>query len=72
MKEYYLWYNQMPSVNPDDFSSPIELMDELRVNPPDKWSYVTTRTELEAYYNQGAYVGFGFGSGFNKIGRAHV
>ena len=68
MKEYYLWYNQMPSVNPDDFSSPIELMDELRVNPPDKWSYVTTRTELEAYYNQGAYVGFGFGSGFNSDG----
>lgn len=68
MKEYYLWYNQMPAVNPDDFSSPVELMDALRVNPPDKWSYVTTRTELEAYYNQGAYVGFGFGSGFNIDG----
>ncbi|HOZ14329.1 MAG TPA: S41 family peptidase [Tenuifilaceae bacterium] len=68
MKEYYLWYNQMPAVNPDDFSSPVELMDALRVNPPDKWSYVTTRTELEAYYNQGAYVGFGFGSGFNIYG----
>ncbi len=68
MKEYYLWYNQMPSINPDDFSSPVELMDALRVNPPDKWSYVTTRTELEAYYNQGAYVGFGFGSGFNSDG----
>lgn len=68
MKEYYLWYNQMPSVNPDDFASPVELMDALRVNPPDKWSYVTTRTELEAYYNQGAYIGFGFGSGFNSDG----
>lgn len=68
MKEYYLWYNQMPSVNPDDFSSPVELMNALRVNPPDKWSYVTTRTELDAYYNQGAYVGFGFGSGFNTDG----
>lgn len=68
MNEYYLWYNQMPSVNPDEFASPVELMDALRVNPPDKWSYVTTRTELEAYYNQGAYIGFGFGSGFNSDG----
>lgn len=68
MNDYYLWYDQMPSVNPDDFSSPVELMDALRVNPPDKWSYVTSRTELEAYYNQGAYVGFGFGSGFNGDG----
>lgn len=68
MNDYYLWYNQMPSVNPDEFASPVELMDALRVNPPDKWSYVTTRTELEAYYNQGAYVGFGFGSGFNSDG----
>jgi len=72
MKEYYLWYNQMPAVNPDDFSSPVELMDALRVNPPDKWSYVTTRTELEAYYNQGAYVGFGFGSGFNIYGELYL
>ncbi|HSA05276.1 MAG TPA: S41 family peptidase [Tenuifilaceae bacterium] len=68
MNEYYLWYDQMPEVNPNDFASPVELMDALRVNPPDKWSYVTTRTELEAYYNQGAYVGFGFGSGFNSDG----
>lgn len=68
MEEYYLWYNLMPSVNPNNYSSPIELMDALRVNPPDKWSYVTSRTELEAYYNQAAYVGFGFGSGFNANG----
>lgn len=72
MNEFYLWYDQMPSVDPDDFSSPVELMDALRVNPPDKWSYVTSRTELDAYYNQGAYVGFGFGSGFNIDGELYV
>jgi hypothetical protein len=65
MKEYYLWYDQMPSVDPNNYESPKDLMDVLRVNPPDRWSYVTTRTELEAYFDQGAYVGFGFGSGFN-------
>lgn len=68
MKDYYLWYSQMPEVNPNDYANPAELMEVLRVNPPDKWSYVTTRQELDAYYNQGAYVGFGFGSGFNIDG----
>lgn len=65
MKDYYLWYKDMPSVDPKNYSSPAELVEALKVNPPDKWSYVTTKQELEAYYNQGAYVGFGFGSGFN-------
>ncbi|MCB8963594.1 MAG: hypothetical protein H6536_00955 [Bacteroidales bacterium] len=68
MQEHYLWYDQMPTVDPNGYATPIELMDALRVTPPDKWSYVTTRTEFEAYYNQGAYVGFGFGSGFNANG----
>lgn len=68
MKSYYLWYNQIPEVDTSLYPTPVELMNALRVNPPDKWSYVTTRTELEAYYNQGAYVGFGFGSGFDADG----
>ncbi|MGE0076891.1 MAG: S41 family peptidase [Bacteroidales bacterium] len=68
MESYYLWYDQMPVVDPNNYSDPIELINALRVNPPDKWSYATTRTEFEAYYNQGAYVGFGFGSGFNTDG----
>lgn len=72
MDSYYLWYNQMPVVNPQDYSNPAELMDALRVNPPDKWSYVTTRAEFEAYYNQAAYVGFGFGSGFDADGNLYI
>jgi carboxyl-terminal processing protease len=44
----------------------------LRVNPPDKWSYVTTKQELDAYYNSGAYYGFGFGTVFDQDGKLWI
>lgn len=72
MDDMYLWYNQMPKVDPNTYKDPVELMNALRVNPPDRWSYVTTRAEFDAYYNQGAYVGFGFGSGFNAAGGLYI
>lgn len=68
MQDYYYWYEQIPDLNPDLYSNPYQLMEAIRCSPPDKWSYVTTRTELEAYYNQASYVGFGFASGFNSSG----
>lgn len=64
MKDWYYWYDQLPSVDPNSYSNPVELVKAIRVNPPDRWSYVTTKQELDAYYKQAAYIGFGFGSAF--------
>ncbi|MCB9000662.1 MAG: carboxyl-terminal protease [Bacteroidales bacterium] len=73
MQDWYFWYDQLPSVELNDYSNPSGLMDALRVNPPDReWSYVTTREEFEAYYNGGAYVGFGFGSGWDAQGNLYI
>ncbi len=70
MKDWYYWYEQLPAVDPNSYPNPDALVKAIRVNPPDRWSYVTTRQELDAYYKQAAYVGFGFGSAFtadNKL-----
>lgn len=72
MNENYYWYNQLPVVNPEDYANPLDLIEALRVNPPDRWSYVTTRQELDAYYNSGAYYGFGFGSAFDQNGKLWI
>lgn len=72
MNDYYYWYNQMPSIDPNNYSNPKELLEALRVNPPDKWSYITTKQELEAYYNSGAYYGFGFGNAFDQNGNLWI
>lgn len=69
MKDWYYWYDQLPTVDPNSYPDPVELVKAIRVNPPDRWSYVTTRQELDAYYKQAAYVGFGFGSAFTADNR---
>ncbi|NOU16548.1 MAG: hypothetical protein HOO91_03195 [Bacteroidales bacterium] len=72
MKDYYYWYDKLPTVDPNSYKDPSTLIETLRVNPPDRWSYVTTKQELEAYYNSGAYYGFGFGSSFDQNGKLWI
>ncbi len=71
MHDIYYWYNQVPNVDIDNYSTPEELMDALMVNPPDKWSYVTTKKEYDAY-DAGKYYGFGFSSIFDEDGKLWV
>ena len=65
MEYWYLWNDHMPKVDEEDFASPVELLEVLRYQELDRWSYVTTKQELEAYYEEGTYVGYGFGSAFD-------
>lgn len=46
-------------------------MEALKVNPPDKWSYVTTKQEYDAY-SEGIYYGFGFSSIFDTDGKLWI
>ena len=68
MDSYYYWAEHMPDVDPNDYADPYALMEALRYKPLDKWSYVTSRSELEAYYSGASYAGFGYASGFNANG----
>ncbi|MBX2835960.1 MAG: PDZ domain-containing protein [Gammaproteobacteria bacterium] len=46
MQDYYLFYDQVPVVDPSEFSSPQQLLDVLRVDPPDRFSSVVDLTEV--------------------------
>ncbi|MCK5463012.1 MAG: hypothetical protein KAI95_08340 [Bacteroidales bacterium] len=61
MKEWYLWYETMPVVNPDDYHSLNSLLDALRYSPTDRWSYVMSTEEYDRYYDRGEYIGHGIG-----------
>ena len=61
MKEWYLWYETMPVVNPDDYHSLNALLDALRYSPTDRWSYVMSTEEYDRYYDRGEYIGHGIG-----------
>lgn len=59
-RAWYLWYDKLPAINPNDYSTPPAVMAALRYEVYDKWSYVTTQEEWEQYYNEGTYYGHGY------------
>lgn len=71
MHDAYYWYDRVPNVDINNYETPVELMEALKVNPPDKWSYVTTRQEYDSY-NAGKYYGFGFSSIFDNDGKLWI
>lgn len=72
MSNWYYWYDVMPNVNPGIYASPYELLEALRFRPDDKWSYISSKEELEAYYQDSKYIGYGFGSAFDQEGKLRV
>ncbi len=72
MDQYYLWYNYMPGVNPKNYRDPADLLEALRYNQLDRWSYITTKQQLQAYFEEGVYIGFGFGSAFDQSGNLWI
>ncbi len=57
----YLWYDKVASnVDYTLFTEPQKMIDGLRVNPPDRWSFFMTAQQYEDFANQKT-VGFGFG-----------
>lgn len=60
MRDYYYFADQVPTVNLNDYESPEQLIVDLRVQPHDKFSYVTTIEQYQNYFDAGTSFGFGF------------
>lgn len=57
----YLWFEQVPAnIDYAKYTEPQAMIDDLRVDPPDVWSFTMTQEEYENYNNQKT-AGFGFG-----------
>lgn len=57
----YFWFDQVAeNVDYTQFTQPQEMINALRIDPPDKWSFTMTQQEYEDYTNQKT-TGFGFG-----------
>ena len=72
MKDWYLWYDKMPEVVPADYNTPEDLLEALRYQHLDKWSYITTLEQFTSYFEEGTYVGHGFGYSFDAAGTAWI
>ncbi len=57
----YLWNDEIPeTVDYGDYDNPSQLLDFLRKDPPDRFSFVTDAETYDALYRNGQYAGFGF------------
>ena len=71
MKEWYYWYDKMPSVNRENYSDPYELLEALRYKPLDRWSYVADYNATVSHL-QGSFVGHGIRIGLDESGNARI
>lgn len=71
MKEWYYWYNLMPTVTKENYSDPYKLMDAMRYATLDRWSFVADYDQFVAEMN-GQFVGHGFRIGVDNTGKARI
>jgi len=59
MGDYYLFYDQVPTVRRADYASSGALLEALRV-PPDSFSFITDAARSTALFEEGRRVGYGW------------
>lgn len=59
MRDYYLFFDQVPPFDPDTADSPEAVLEALRVNPPDRFSFIQPRSQNQLL-DEGIAFGFGF------------
>lgn len=68
MKDLYLWYGEVPNVDPTAFGSPEAYLDAVRFRPLDStFSYITSRAANDAFYSDSQFIGFGLATMPNDL-----
>lgn len=61
LSDIYLWYTELPNVDPARYATPEDYLEAVRYRPLDAhFSYITSREANQAFYSDSQYVGFGF------------
>jgi hypothetical protein len=68
MNDLYLWYADMPRLDPTSFASPEEYLEAVRVRPLDNtFSYITSRAANDAFFSESQFIGFGLSTAINDL-----
>lgn len=71
MKQWYYWYNLMPSVVKENYADPYELLEAMRYKELDRWSFVADYNEFISEM-QGDFVGHGIRIGIDDSQKARI
>lgn len=73
LDEYYLWYRELPDLDPALFDSPEAYLNAVRFRPLDSsFSFIAPKAETEAFYSDSEFVGIGFGSKQTRRGELRI
>ncbi|WP_437734490.1 S41 family peptidase [Sorangium sp. So ce1335] len=68
MKDVYLWYDGVPDLDHRSYPSPEELLVDLVDKSRDRWSYISSKSDYEAFFREGQTLGIGFRWGYDLEG----
>jgi carboxyl-terminal processing protease len=60
MKHDYLWYEQTPDLELEQFDSPEAVLDAMVYRELDRWSYLAPAAPRTALYEEGRFIGLGY------------
>jgi hypothetical protein len=61
LREMYLWYQELPDLDPALYPSPEAYLDAVRFRPQDEsFSYISSAEATSSFYSASQYVGLGF------------
>jgi C-terminal processing protease CtpA/Prc len=61
LRDFYLWYRDLPDPEPSRFSSPEDYLENVRKKPEDTtFSYISPKAADTAFFSDSQFVGFGF------------
>ncbi len=72
MEEQYLWNHMLPSVDIAWYENPSDLLEALMYKPLDRWSYIQEASTYQQFFEEGQYLGFGFGMKWADDGTLRV
>jgi len=69
MTDLYLWYAEIPDLDPALFDSPEAYLEAVRYRPLDStFSYITSRAASEAFFSNSQFIGFGLSTSLTSAG----
>jgi hypothetical protein len=73
LREFYLWYQALPDLDPALFPSPEAYLDTVRFRPQDaSFSHITSAAASSSFYSESQYIGLGFSFQWVRETRARL
>jgi C-terminal processing protease CtpA/Prc len=73
LRDIYLWYQELPDLDPALYSSPEAYLDAVRYRPLDEsFSYISSAQASSSYYSESQYIGLGFSFQWVRETRARI